>query len=135
MNLKHNLDLEDYLIKKKRLEEEQENINYQKINSKIDILGQEIKGDIQRLDNRIDKLDNKIDMMGQEIKGDIQRLDNRIDKLDNKIENVKVEIQRDMLVFKTDIQKELSEQNKWTIGLVVIMILGFLGIILSMIFV
>ena len=62
-----------------------------RLDSKIDSLRKELKGDIQRVDDDAKAGSTKVDGTRTELKGDIQRLKDKIDALTNMVQEFRLE--------------------------------------------
>ncbi len=73
-----------------------------RLDSKVDGLRKELKGDIQRLDSTVDelrkelkgdiqRLDSTVDELRKELKDDIQRVDDKVDALTNTVHEFRLE--------------------------------------------
>lgn len=61
----------------------------QLINDKLDLLigeVREMKKDVREVNSRVDKLDEKIDRTREELKGDINKLDVKVDNVEKKLD-------------------------------------------------
>lgn len=62
-----------------------------RLDSKIDSLRQELKGDIQRVDDDVKAGSTKVDGTRTELKGDIQRLEDKVDTVSNTVHDFRLE--------------------------------------------
>jgi prefoldin subunit 5 len=88
------------------------------ISDNLRSLDTRLTGDIRSLDAKIDKLNTKLD-------DKIDKLDDRIDKLDDRID--KLEQKLDGKIDKLD-----GKIGRWEIAQMIVVILGFAGIIATL---
>ena len=99
------------------------------ISDNLRSLDSRLTGDIRLIDAKIDKLntklDDKIDKLDDKIDKLEQRLDDKIDKLDTKFDDLdtKLSVRMDKLDGKL---------GKWEIAQMIVVILGFAGIIATL---
>ncbi len=62
-----------------------------RLDSKIDGLRKELKGDFQRIDDDVKSLSSNVDGIRKELKGDIQRVDAKVDALASTVHEFRVE--------------------------------------------
>jgi hypothetical protein len=100
----------------------------------LEALGAGLRGEIQRLDGKIDaltgRLDGKIDALAGRLDGKIDALNSdltgKIDRLDAKVDNMGVRLEGQF-------HRELHKQDRWLMALTITIVLALFGQTLTLI--
>ena len=120
MNNSNQVDLLQYVHNRREKEDIERKID--KLDQKVDVVKNDLEKKIDKLDQKIDTvksdLEKKIDTVKNDLEKKMDKLDNRMDRLEDKF---------DILGAKFD------SLNKWAFGLVVVLIVGFIGMVVGMV--